>query len=86
MTRSQFSAGYERFRELLIAAREDAGFTQQQVAERLKRPQSFVSKYERGERRLDVVELIEIATALGTEASSIVDSLQKHLRRERRSR
>jgi hypothetical protein len=41
---------------LLIAARKKAGLTQHDVAKRLKRPQSFVTKFEDGERRLDVVE------------------------------
>ena len=55
---------YKRFRELLVEARSKAGITQQDLASRLKRPQSFVSKYERGERRLDVVEFGEVARAL----------------------
>jgi transcriptional regulator with XRE-family HTH domain len=56
---------YQRFRELLVSARKDAGLTQHELAARLTRPQSFVSKYERGERRLDVVEFGEVAKALG---------------------
>jgi len=55
----------KRFRKLLIQTRKHAGITQAVLAERLKRPQSFVSKYERGERRLDVVEFGEVAKALG---------------------
>jgi len=55
---------YKRFRELLAEARKDAGLTQAQLSSRLNRPQSFVSKYERGERRLDVVEFAEVARAL----------------------
>ena len=43
---------------LMIAARKQAGITQTQLAARLKRPQSFVAKYEGGERRLDVIEFI----------------------------
>jgi len=57
--------GYKRFRELLIDARRAADLTQAELSSRLKRPQSFVSKYERGERRLDVVEFGEIARAMG---------------------
>jgi Helix-turn-helix len=56
---------YKRFRKLLADARKSANLTQQELALRLKRPQSFVSKYERGERRLDVVEFDEVAKALG---------------------
>lgn len=50
--------------ELLIAAREKAGLTQQQLADRLDRSQSFVAKYEGGERRVDLIEFIDIARAL----------------------
>jgi transcriptional regulator with XRE-family HTH domain len=56
---------YKRFRDLLIAARKEAHVTQVELAARLRRPQSFVSKYERGERRVDVVEFGEIAKVLG---------------------
>jgi transcriptional regulator with XRE-family HTH domain len=45
----------------LADARERAGLTQQQVAKRLRKPQSFVSSYERGQRRVDVLELFRIA-------------------------
>lgn len=55
---------YIKLRKLLVTARKDAGLTQAALALRLKRPQSFVSKYERGERRLDLVEFQEVANAL----------------------
>lgn len=58
---------YKRFRELLVRERQKAALTQTELSSRLKRPQSFVSKYERGERRLDVVEFGEVARALGTD-------------------
>ena len=58
---------YRRFRELLVAARKGAGLTQAELSSRLNRPQSFVSKYERGERRLDVVEFAGVARALGVD-------------------
>ena len=45
-------------------ARHRAGLTQQELATRLGRPQSFVAKFERGERRIDVAEFIEIAKAM----------------------
>jgi transcriptional regulator with XRE-family HTH domain len=59
------SEAYQRFRKLLTEARKVAGLTQSELSSRLKRPQSFVSKYERGERRLDVVEFGDVAGALG---------------------
>jgi transcriptional regulator with XRE-family HTH domain len=48
----------------LAAARERAGLTQVQLANRLRKPQSFVSNYERGQRRIDVLELLRIVDAL----------------------
>lgn len=65
----------EHLREILIRARNAAGLTQARLAERLRRPQSFVSKYERGERRLDIVEFIEVASALGIDPASVVADL-----------
>jgi len=50
--------------DALAHARERAGLTQQQLARLLRKPQSFVSNYERGQRRIDVLELIRIADAL----------------------
>jgi transcriptional regulator with XRE-family HTH domain len=55
---------YETFREMLVVARKAAGLTQVEVAKRLDKPQSFVSKYEHGERRLDFTEFVEIADIL----------------------
>lgn len=65
MTKSVHTKNYSRFLELLIKARKDAKVTQDEVAERLNRPQSFVSKYENGERRVDVIEFLDIAQAIG---------------------
>ena len=55
------------FCELMVGARKAAGLTQHALARLLKKPQSFVAKYEGGERRLDVVEFIAIARALGAD-------------------
>lgn len=57
---------------LLISARERAGLTQQDVAQALGKPQSFVSKYERGQRRLDVTEFVEVALALGADPAELM--------------
>ena len=59
--RSTHSRRYRAFLDRLKAARESAGLTQAEVAQALGRPQSFVSKCESGERRLDVIELAEFA-------------------------
>lgn len=57
---------------LLIAAREKAGLTQQQLADLLDKPQSYIAKYEGGERRLDVIEFISIARALNFDPARAV--------------
>lgn len=72
MSKSIRSPQHTKLRELLVAARKKAGLTQQDVADRLGRPQSFVAKYEGGERRLDVIEFLQIAAVLGADAARIV--------------
>jgi transcriptional regulator with XRE-family HTH domain len=61
-----------RLQKLLREIREEAGLNQVKLAERLKRDQSFVSRYERGERRLDLVELADISKACGIELNIFV--------------
>jgi transcriptional regulator with XRE-family HTH domain len=59
------SEPYERFRKLLAEARKKSGLSQQEVAYRLGRPQTYVSKCERGTRRMDVIEFLEISQVIG---------------------
>jgi transcriptional regulator with XRE-family HTH domain len=68
------------FRELLIETRRQAGLTQYELAELLKRPQSFIAKYEGGERRLDVVEFIAIARAMNSDPIRIIRALIKQFK------
>ena len=65
---------YALFRALLVSERERNGLTQVDVAARLGRPQSYVSKYERGERRLDIIEFIDVANALGADPPSALSA------------
>jgi transcriptional regulator with XRE-family HTH domain len=58
---------YLELRNLLVQTRKRAGLSQMALAERLHRPQSYVSKFERGERRLDVLEFFEVMDALGAD-------------------
>jgi len=67
------------FRLMLIEARKATGLTQVQVARKLGRPQSFVSKYETGERRLDVIEFLEIAGALKLDPASFLRRLRRQI-------
>ena len=73
--KSIYSAEYQRLCSLLRQLRHEAGLTQVQVAARLGVPQSFVSKYESGERRLDVVELGHVAGVLGVSLRDVLDRL-----------
>jgi len=77
VTRSAFTRKHEYFRKILVEARRDAGLTQVALAKKLGRPQSFVSKFERGERRLDVIEFVEVARALSLNAARIVSELER---------
>ena len=64
---------------VLVEARERAGLKQSDVAARLGLPASYLSKVENGTRRLDVIELIRIAEAMGADPSEIVSELQREL-------
>ena len=77
MPKTLFTHRHDQLRGLLVDARKRAGLRQVDLAAALGRPQSFVSKYESGERRLDVVEFIDVAEAIGTQAAAIVTELQR---------
>lgn len=66
---------YEILQKALVEARLSKCLTQTEVATRLGKPQSFVSKYESGERRLDVIELLEVCQALAIKPSSILNKM-----------
>lgn len=78
MTKSVFTPNYDRFRQLLIQARKEANLTQVELADKLAKPQSYVSKYERGERRLDVIEFLEIAQAIGIDPHTFLRTLNQN--------
>ena len=61
MTKSIYTKEYRKVIEKLKKARQEAGLTQVEVARKLNKPQSYISKIERGERRLDIIELKRIA-------------------------
>jgi transcriptional regulator with XRE-family HTH domain len=73
----------------LADARERAGLTQQELAKRLRKPQSFVSSYERGQRRVDVLELIRIVETLAGDPIEVVEDIMRRGKtpvRQKRSR
>ncbi len=67
---------HAQFLELLRKIRTEAGLRQVDLAKRLRQPQSFVSKYESGERRLDLLELREVCLAVGLSLSDFVKQLE----------
>jgi transcriptional regulator with XRE-family HTH domain len=78
------TAAQERFLALLKGARKAAGLTQAEVAGRLKKPQSFVAKYENGERRLDVLEFVAVCRAIEADAVDILSEVASGPPRSRR--
>lgn len=58
--------------ELLVQARKDAGITQEELGKRIGQRQTFVSKFELLERRLDVAEFVEISRAIGTDPHTLI--------------
>lgn len=79
MPKSVYSPNYDRFRALLIQARKAAGLSQTDVAAHLGRPQSYVSKIESGERRLDMIEFLELAQVLNIDVVTFIKNLQHEL-------
>ena len=65
---------------LLRGARVEAGLTQSELASRLAKDQTFVSKYESGERRLDILELREVCQAAGIDFVTFIRKLDRDLR------
>ena len=75
ISKSVHSPDQAAFCELMVGARKAADLTQHALARRLKKPQSFVAKYEGGERRLDVVEFVAIARALDADPLKLLATL-----------
>lgn len=79
MPQSVFSDAYGVLIRTLIDARQSAGLRQVDLAERLGKQQSFVSKFERGERRLDAVEFLIVARALEADGLSLLRTVASNL-------
>jgi transcriptional regulator with XRE-family HTH domain len=71
MPKTIFGGDHQHLVEVLIQARKAADLTQAEVAERIGRDQTFVSLIERGQRRMDVIEFIKLAKALGVEPAEL---------------
>jgi transcriptional regulator with XRE-family HTH domain len=77
LQKSIYSEKHERLRELLRAERKAAGLTQTVVARRLGKPPSYVAKYEGGDRRLDVLEFLDVAAVIGFDPCRLLKSLKR---------
>ncbi len=76
MVNSVHTKRYQTLKQILVDARKAKGLSQADLAEMLGRVQTFVSKYERGERRLDIVEFIEVSSALNLDVVKVIRKLQ----------
>jgi transcriptional regulator with XRE-family HTH domain len=80
MRKSLYSPEQDALRSLLRQLRLVAGLRQRELSRRLGKPQSFVSRYESGQRRLDLLELRQICQALGISLTTFVQRLERLLR------
>jgi transcriptional regulator with XRE-family HTH domain len=81
MEKSIHSARYRAFLKLLKKARQDAGLTQIQLAQKIGETQTLVSKCERGERRIDVVELHTFCKAFGVSLNQFAARVERTISR-----
>lgn len=79
MEKSIYTREYAAVLRLLREAREQAGITQVELAKKLRQSQSYVSKVERGDRRLDIVQLRTICQVLGLTLADFVQRLEREL-------
>lgn len=75
MVKSAFTEEYRRFVSELVLCRKNSGLTQVELANALGQPQSFVSRYEHCQRRLDVAEFMAIAKVFGISPGQFLDNL-----------
>lgn len=73
--KSIYSQSYRLLLDRIVKARNDAGITQAELADKLGRPQSFVSKIENGERRIDVIEFLQVAKHVGFDPCALMQGL-----------
>lgn len=75
MPRPIYSDHHSAFRRLLVEPRSNSGLRQEDVAAKLLKPQSFISKIERGERGLDVIEFLGLMKAINADPHEFLDRL-----------
>ena len=78
--KSLHTSAYSRILALLRQMREQAGLTQEELAKRLKRPRTYVTKCELGERRIDVLEWLQFCRACETDPFKALRKIRKAIR------
>lgn len=84
MAKTIRSMGHVALCEALISARQAAGLTQAGLAERLHCHQSLIARIESGERRIDVVELVVLARAIGMAPALIMEQVEAETEQDHR--
>lgn len=75
MSKSIYSRRHDRLCAILVEKRKKVDLTQQQLADQLGKPQSYIAKVEGGERRLDVIEFVELCEEMGADPAKIVRTI-----------
>lgn len=83
MSKSIYDERYKELIEALRTARRVAGITQQQVALELDKPQSFVAKFEGRERRLDMIEFLQVADSIGWNPFPLLEKTFEKMTRDK---
>ena len=74
--RSTKTKEYDLFLKILIESRKESGVGQRELGKKLDRTQSYVSKLERGDQRMDVIELVQYCAAIGVPAAHVILKLE----------
>ena len=74
-----FSDEYQQLRDALVEARQQAGITQRDLAERLGKSHSHVARIENGQRRVDTLEFFRIARSVGVEPVRLFEAVSRRL-------
>lgn len=86
MEKTIYTPASKALQAKLRSLRESAGMTQRQLADRLGRVHSFVTRMEQGQRRLDVLEFIRVCEALNSEPAQVMADLVREIRRIKKTK
>lgn len=82
MPKTIFGGGHPHLVAVLTEARQKSGLTQAQLADRVQKDQTFISIIERGQRRVDVLEFVALARAMGADPKQLFAEVEKRLPRD----